>query len=40
MADTTPTYRSLDEVNHLTLEELRAACAAQGFSIRIELIER
>ena len=40
MADTTPTYRSLDEVNHLTIEELRAACAAQGFSIRIELIER
>ena len=40
MADTTPTYRSLDEVNHLTIEELRAACAAQGFSIHIELIER
>ena len=40
MADTTPTYRSLDEVNHLTIEELRAASAAQGFSIRIEQIER
>ena len=40
MADPTPTYRSLDEVNHLTIEKLRAACAAQGFSIRIELIER
>ena len=40
MADTTPTYRSLDEVNHLTIEKLRAACAAQGFEIKIELIKR
>ena len=40
MAYPPPTYRSLDEVNNLTIEELRAACAAQGFSIRIELIER
>ena len=38
MSDATPTYRSLNEVNHLTIAELRAACAAQGFTIRIELI--
>ena len=34
----TPVFKSLDDINHLTVAELRAALAAQGFTMRVELI--